>query len=105
MVFFHSGGSIQCIEHGVPDSWSKIKTWLDHSQPIFAAHPLPEPSFLLKCFEITELDRYDIPPHIHFGIISQKILQKHHPPQKLTLMNLAISFPVANTNGLLGKQI
>ena len=45
------------------------------------------------------------PPHILFGIIFQKIFQKHHPPQKLMLMNLAISFPVANTNGLLGKKI
>ena len=63
IVFFsHSGASIQGIDHGVPDSWSKIKTWLDQLQLTFTAHPLPEPSFLLKCPEITELDRYDISP-------------------------------------------
>ena len=59
---FSSGNSVLRIHHGVPDSWPKIRSWLNNSHPVLAVRTPDAPSFSLKCPEVMELASYDKPP-------------------------------------------
>ena len=50
-------------EHlGVPDNWNMIRGWISNPDRLVQADCPSKPSFSVKCPEIDELKRYDIPP-------------------------------------------
>ena len=65
-MHFYSGLPILHSHHGVPESWTRTRSWLDKTNPAVLLCPPKEPTFSIKCPEIENLERYDKPPKPSF---------------------------------------